>query len=881
VTFVPPPTAAEPPNGSGADSSSGRGAQAFRRRLAIGGLIAVVVLVGVGVLLAWRQYDDSKEKAVDDLYARVYLAKTVFDVYFAGQLATLNAIAAAPVVQSGDGAAMYPYFKRIQGEGEKQKLFNGGLGWVNREGVSSSSDTSPRGAAIDVSDRDYFKEAIEGKPYISEGLTSKVRKAKIMVMSVPSRDASGRINGVVAGSRQFETTGTNQKAIDLGYEGLVVLDRLGQNLALASFAKPENAELAEKVKKGEGVLTGVKGLENQGDRVIAYANSPLPGWTMVIDRSSSSVYSSARRALTIELVAIGISALVVLALIGWAVVRSRRELESERAGARRWEELSQSLGEAAEPSEVTGALISALASAFPRACVIVALESEDRSRLELSAVRPGDGGPAVRRDDPVAMELARLAYDAGAMRAARDPVGVRETVPGIDDELASQVGSIYALPLLTRGGRPLGAVTLLLPRDHVLQDSEEGVVAAQADHAGRALTRARRYEQEHDVAVALQRSLLPETLPEVEGIEIAGRYSAGGPGLEVGGDWYDALRRPDGILHFTVGDVAGRGIAAAVLMGQLRNAYRALALEHTSPAEIARRMLRHVPDAGMATAVFITLDPYTGELAYSSAGHPPILLHDAAEDAVTALDGASSPPLGWAQGKAIGEARLSLGSPATLLAYTDGLVERRGVSIDAGIDRLRELLRRTRDLPAGEACDTVLGEVLSATPADDDMALLLVRIAQVPSTMAIEVPSDPAMMRTLRLRVGTWLERRGVADDQRADTVLAITEACNNAIEHGYRGQGGTIELTLEHRTGKLKITVEDEGMWREPRLDPTRGRGLVIMKSTMHRADITPSKTGTRVDLELRLPGGRVAALASKVGSDPAHVSPRGGRTS
>ena len=112
----------------------------------------------------------------------------------------------------------------------------------------------------------------------------------------------------------------------------------------------------------------------------------------------------------------------------------------------------------------------------------------------------------------------------------------------------------------------------------------------------------------------------------------------------------------------------------------------------------------------------------------------------------------------------------------------------------------------------------------------------------------------------MRLRVGTWLERRGVGDDQRADTVLAITEACNNAIEHGYRGQGGTIRLTLEHRGGTLAISVEDEGRWREPRPDPTRGRGLVIMRSTMHRADVTPGKRGTRVELELRLPSTRVA---------------------
>ena len=232
---------------------------------------------------------------------------------------------------------------------------------------------------------------------------------------------------------------------------------------------------------------------------------------------------------------------------------------------------------------------------------------------------------------------------------------------------------------------------------------------------------------------------------------------------------------------------------------------------------------------------------------------------------MTFLDRAASPPLGWAEGKAIGEERMILSLQTTLLAYTDGLVERRGASIDDGIDLLRRLLTENAERSARIACDSVLNSVLSASPADDDMALLVVRVAEVPATMAIEVPSDPAVMRTVRLRVGTWLERRGVGEDQRADTVLAITEACNNAIEHGYRGQGGTIRLTLEHRGGKLSIAVEDDGKWREPEPDPTRGRGLVIMKSTMHRADITPGKAGTRVELELRLPGGRVAALSPR----------------
>jgi len=132
----------------------------------------------------------------------------------------------------------------------------------------------------------------------------------------------------------------------------------------------------------------------------------------------------------------------------------------------------------------------------------------------------------------------------------------------------------------------------------------------------------------------------------------------------------------------------------------------------------------------------------------------------------------------------------------------------------------------------------------------------------VPATMEIEVPSDPAVMRSVRLRLGAWLERRGIGPDQRADSVLAVTEACNNSIEHGYRGGGGIIRLSLVHRGSTLRIAIEDEGSWREPRPDPTRGRGLQIMRSTMSVVEVTHGKHGTRVELELRLPAGRVAPL-------------------
>ena len=152
----------------------------------------------------------------------------------------------------------------------------------------------------------------------------------------------------------------------------------------------------------------------------------------------------------------------------------------------------------------------------------------------------------------------------------------------------------------------------------------------------------------------------------------------------------------------------------------------------------------------MATAVFLTVDPYTGEVAYTSTGHPPSLLLDVEADTVTRLDQANVPPLGWAAGKEIREARLTLPANGALLAYTDGLVERRGVSIDDGIDRLRSCCATVSELAAAEAADRLLDYLVIPLSATDDIALLLVRHTGVPSIVEIEIPADSTLMHDVR-----------------------------------------------------------------------------------------------------------------------------------
>ena len=573
---------------------------------------------------------------------------------------------------------------------------------------------------------------------------------------------------------------------------------------------------------------------------------------------------------------IGAAALAVLCIIGWALLRSRREQEAERLQIRHWDELAQSLGDASATGEVSHALGAALSTAFPQARVIVAVREDDRSDLTVSTFEP-EGADRLASDDPSVAAIAALAYEA-TDHVALSGAELEPVLGQSIAELEPAMRSLYGLPLRTQAGRPAGSMTLLLPDDRPAQRRPRSRCSlAHAEHASRALDRARRHEREHDVAIALQRSLLPDALPAIEGLDFAGRYNAGGVGLAVGGDWYDAVRRPDGMLHLTVGDVAGRGIPAAVLMGQLRNAFRALAYDHTSPGEIARRLTRLVPLDGMATAVFLTIDPYTGEVAYASTGHPPSLLLDVEADTVTRLDQANAPPLGWAAADEIREARFTLPANGAMLAYTDGLVERRGVSIDDGIDRLAELLRDGSELPAAEAADRLLDYLVIPLSATDDIALLLVRHIGVPSLVEIEIPADPTLMHGVRARLRTWLDaariRRGAADRRRPRRLARRATTRSSTATPGRPARsscGSSIETDL------LTFTIEDEGVWRAPEPDPTRGRGTLIMKATMDRTTIAHNGSGTRVELELKAARARRPAATQRMGSPlPRSVTP------
>jgi serine phosphatase RsbU (regulator of sigma subunit)/anti-sigma regulatory factor (Ser/Thr protein kinase) len=823
----------------------------FRRRVLLGTLLAGILFVWVAGALAWRQYDDARTSAVNDARTRVILAAGIVDQYFGGELATLTAIAQAPPVRARDVAAMDAYFKRVNPPGPMP--FAAGMAWIDAGGLVRVSSQGVPSARISVSDRSYFKHVmVTGSPFVSEGVTERGTRKKVIIMAVPTHDRRGRITGVLAGAMLVHSFDISGGSLDLGFTGFAVLDRNGREL-LAGFSQPKNTTLARRLRESQiGLISGVRGLAGEDDHIVAYSTASTPGWTIVIDRSRADIFSAARRGLLLEFALIAAIAVVVLCLVGWLLLRARREAERQAARARQRDDLSHALGAASYATEVARGLAVGLARAFPDALAIVALEPGDRLGLELAATEGLEPGSALVGELMVA---ATRAYESGSPCALECEEHLRRELPDLHATLSERVQSLHCEPLRAGAGRAIGALCLAFAGARTLDENERAHIAWYAEETALALDRARSFEQEHAVAVSLQRSLLSQDLPAIDGLELFGRYQAGSAGMEVGGDWYDVIRRSDGIVHITVGDVAGRGIAAAVLMGQMRNAFRAYAYDHTSPAELLRRMRRHIAGEEMATAVCLTLDPYTQELTYASAGHPPSLLVGSSSGTVTRLDRAGAPPLGFAAAETIHENDVELRSPSTLVAYTDGLIEHRGWSIDAGIDMLADVLAASTHLGAEALAGRITDRVAARVNSGDDIALLIVRVAGVPARMDIEIPSDPAALAWLRRRLRGWLALRGLSDEERDDAVLSVSEACNNAIEHGYQGgDTGTIHLVLEHGPRELGITIEDHGAWRTPIPDPERGRGIQIMRAVMNEARIEHASGGTRVTLMRRL---------------------------
>ena len=293
--------------------------------------------------------------------------------------------------------------------------------------------------------------------------------------------------------------------------------------------------------------------------------------------------------------------------------------------------------------------------------------------------------------------------------------------------LEKGIRSLVGVPLLVHGA-VIGVLHVGTVRNRIFTTDDAALLQLAADRAALAV-QSLRSREDRAAAAALQRSLLPSALPVIRGVEIAARYVPGdGP---VGGDWYDVFPLPSGELGMVVGDVAGSGLVGAVVMGRMRSALRSYALEFQDTADVLRKLdqkMQYFEGEVMATVSYAVLDPASGQLRISSAGHfPPVIAAPGEHGALAEI--AVDAPIGVADIRRRQVTTLALAPGAVLCFFTDGLVERRNEPIDDGITRLCEI---TSSGPPDSVCISVMGALVGSRIPGDDIALLVLRWQREP-----------------------------------------------------------------------------------------------------------------------------------------------------
>jgi anti-sigma regulatory factor (Ser/Thr protein kinase) len=362
-------------------------------------------------------------------------------------------------------------------------------------------------------------------------------------------------------------------------------------------------------------------------------------------------------------------------------------------------------------------------------------------------------------------------------------------------------------------------------------------------------------ELERSVTATLQHSLLRERLPEIPGMSFAARYLPGSAEAEIGGDWYDVIPLRDGKAGAAIGDVVGRGIAAAARMAHLQSAVRAYALEGLRPSVVLERtdaFAQELERRGMATMLYAVIDPEAGTLRFASAGHPPPLILTPGGEAIFA-EGRSGSPLGTVTFPSYEESVVALEPGSVVVLYTDGLVERPTVPLSEGLEALAEGAAGLSD--PDELCRVVPARVLDGR-SGDDIALLAIRLEPMPTDrISLTLPAESRSLATLRRVLGRWLKAAGAGETEIYEALVAVGEACANAIAHAYPAGDAEFEVEASRLGPDLEVTVRDFGSWRPARGEERR-RGLTLMEQLMEEVAIEKGEGGTTVTLRRSLEG-------------------------
>lgn len=434
--------------------------------------------------------------------------------------------------------------------------------------------------------------------------------------------------------------------------------------------------------------------------------------------------------------------------------------------------------------------------------------------------------------------------------------------------------SMASVPMVVETGC-VGALLISFDRPQAYTDSQTAFLGAFAAQVSQALRRALAYQVQRSTSERLQRSLLPHSLPELPGLALGAHYQPGGVNVDVGGDWYDVITLPDGSVVAILGDVMGKGLSAAIVMSELRSAARAYALLDPDPSVVLPRLDRLVCSPPftdqVVTLLYGVVDPQQSQVTLAVAGHPPPLLVSP-EGRPAVLDDPMGPALGMAAGPWPTQT-VRLEDNATLLFYSDGLVESRSRDLFVGIDELRDRLEALppRRRNPRELCARLGDLMRTSDGADDDVTLLALTASAARPTASRALPSDASAAglarRFLTAVLAEWQVPASVVDTAE----LCVSELVTNAVIH----TATPSTVTVRHDEDYLFVMVQDgggSGGVRQPDgYDPesVSGRGLTLVDALCSAWSSEHSTEGTTVWFELSLdPAGEKAiAVEDRLG--------------
>jgi serine phosphatase RsbU (regulator of sigma subunit)/anti-sigma regulatory factor (Ser/Thr protein kinase) len=427
--------------------------------------------------------------------------------------------------------------------------------------------------------------------------------------------------------------------------------------------------------------------------------------------------------------------------------------------------------------------------------------------------------------------------------------------------------SWLAMPLVDRAGRNIGLFHLADKRDGAFSRNDEAILVQLAQIFSVAIEKLRLYEHEHEIAQTLQRSLLPPNLPEIPGVALAARFRPAGAGDEVGGDFYDIFEMGRDRWGIAVGDICGKGAAAATVTALARYTLRATALHERTPSRILRvlneALLRHAPDQRFCTIAYAAFEPGAGRLEIASGGHPPPLL---LRDGEVRLLGSSGTILGIMGDPPLTDSEVKMQPGDTVVFYTDGVTDAHAPQRQVSLEQLVEAVRGCKGQSPPELASHIEAFALGGIerPPRDDIAILVVSLENGARSrhvdavggvdLTLDLPPTAESAGAAREALAPLADR---LDNSQLETVrLLVTELVTNSVKHGDPGDQ-PVKVRVVVTGGSIRVEVSDAGPGFEPPprpdqpLESPSGWGLYLVDRLAHRWGIE-NDAGSAVWFEL-----------------------------